>query len=425
MTEPRSEPRTESSSEPGPDGDVGGARATDGRAGDTPERQGRRRAPRDVGDRVILYLARGVFVLVSAGIGLYTWLYFRDQAVRQSVDAPDPVPVILGFCAVAVVLIAAEILLSSRTSIRILSAVAFGLIIGLGLSLVFQPVAELILGVVVGELAGSERESVTRLIRLISTTVFSYFGICVLLQTRDDFKFVIPYVEFRRDVKGHVPLLIDTSTIIDGRIGALIETGILDQKIFVPRFVLDELQGVADSVDRSRRERGRRGMDILEEMRRRHGVEILERGPPRGADVDRELLALAEELGAKLVTNDFNLQKRARLQGVSVINLNDLAAALKTVAVPGEEIRVRLLREGEESGQAVGFLADGTMVVVENADRKIGAEVTISVTSSTQTSAGKMIFGRLRRSGSNHRRSRRDRRSRGGESRESVSTNVE
>jgi uncharacterized protein YacL len=242
-----------------------------------------------------------------------------------------------------------------------------------------------------------DRNLLLAFLRIVSTTIFCYFGVTVLLQTKDDFKFIIPYVEFRKEVKGRSPLVLDTSAIIDGRIHALLSTGVLDQRITVAKFIFDELQAIADSPDRGRRERGRRGMDILEQLRREFGAEVLDRKLPPDTEVDSALLDLVVATGGKLVTTDFNLQKRARLQGITVLNLNDLAAALKPAIVPGEVQRVKLLRAGEDPGQGVGFLSDGTMVVVENASRRIGQEVTIEVTSAIQTSAGKMIFGRLRR----------------------------
>lgn len=354
---------------------------------------------REVHHRVTLYVIRGIFLLAAGGIGLYTSQVFKPEKGLVT---------ILAALAIAVVVMVGEIFFS-RAPIRTLAAVSFGLIMGLALSLVFQPVVELIVNAVSREPAAE----ITRLLQLVTTTLFCYYGVTVLLQTGDDFKFIIPYVEFRKDVRGHVPLIIDTSMIIDGRIVAFLKTRFIDQRLLVPKFILGELQGIADSPDRARRERGRRGMDILQEIRRDYGVEILERELPGGAAVDHELLKLAEELGAKLLTSDFNLQKRAGLHGVPVININDLATALKPVVVPGESLRVRLLREGDDAGQAVGFLEDGTMVVVENASRKIGQEVTIEVTSATQTSAGKMVFGRLKRSGP--RRGRRDRRRPSGE----------
>jgi uncharacterized protein YacL len=263
---------------------------------------------------------------------------------------------------------------------------------------VLQPVVELVVQAISPlNFSAAENEKLLQFLQFITTTIFCYFGVTVLLQTKDDFKFIIPYVEFRKEVKGRAQLILDTSAIIDGRIQDLLATGVLDQRIAVPKFVFSELQAIADSPDRSRRERGRRGMDILDAICREHGAEILDRALPDREEVDSALLDVVAEAGGRLVTTDYNLQKRARLSGIPVLNLNDLASALKPAIVPGEVLRLKLLRQGEGPGQAVGFLSDGTMVVVENASRRIGQEVTVEVTSAIQTSAGKMVFGRTRR----------------------------
>src|SRR5262249_15918289 len=159
-----------------------------------------------------------------------------------------------------------------------------------------------------------------------------------------------------KEVKAHMPLILDTSCFVDGRIQSLLATGVFDQRLVVPKFVLNELQLIADSADRSLRERGRRGMDILHQIERMYQVEITDHTLQDGEDVDNALIKLAPNLGGKIVTTDYNLQNNARLHGISVLNVNDLATALKPAFVPGESMTVRLLREGDDKGQAVGFL---------------------------------------------------------------------
>jgi uncharacterized protein YacL len=219
-----------------------------------------------------------------------------------------------------------------------------------------------------------------------------------LLQTRNDFRFIIPYVEFSKEVKGRRPVIMDTSVVIDGRIADVVETNVFDNQMIMPRFVITELQSIADSSDRLRRSRGRRGLDILNRLRNNADVEltIFDRDLPEftGQTVDLKLVTLAKHLEGKLITNDYNLNKVARLHGVGVINLNDVANALKPVFLPGEQIEVRVVKPGEEVGQGVGYLDDGTMVVVESGRDHIGESVLISVTSVLQTSAGRMVFGR-------------------------------
>lgn len=190
--------------------------------------------------------------------------------------------------------------------------------------------------------------------------------------------------------------LVDTSAIIDGRIGDLAKTGFIEGKIVIAEFVLSELQAIADSQDNLRRRKGRRGLDILGELRRSSEVqvEVLNKDYPNIVDVDRKLIQLAKELNAKIITTDYNLNKVAKVEGVPVLNINELANAVKPRFIPGEEIEVEVIDRGEEINQGVGYLDDGTMVVVENGRRFIGKKIKAIVNSSLQTEAGKMLFVR-------------------------------
>ena len=239
-----------------------------------------------------------------------------------------------------------------------------------------------------------------QLIKLLLGASAVFVCVTIVMQTKDDFRFVIPYVQFSRQAKGARPIILDTSVIIDGRIADVAETGVLDSQIIVPRFVLAELQSIADSDDKLKRNRGRRGLDVLNRLQGSSAIDIDILDPHTqevedAPDVDAKLVALAKNLDGRVVTNDFNLNKIATLRGVDVINLNELANALKPVVLPGEGMSVKVIKPGEESGQGVGYLDDGTMVVVEHGREFIGREVAITVTSVLQTSAGRMIFGRL------------------------------
>src|SRR5215203_3793820 len=196
----------------------------------------------------------------------------------------------------------------------------------------------------------------------------------------------------KRDYK-----VLDTSVIIDGRIADVAETGFLSGSLIIPNFILAELQQVADSADSSKRQRGRRGLDMLQRLRNNSklDIQIVETDFPAVKEVDLKLIELGKQLDAVIVTNDFNLNKVSQLRGVSVLNINELANALKPVVLPGEAMRVFVLKEGKEYNQGVAYLDDGTMVVVDNARRLIGKNADIAVTSVLQTTAGKMIFGRL------------------------------
>ncbi len=198
--------------------------------------------------------------------------------------------------------------------------------------------------------------------------------------------------------------ILDTSVIIDGRIADICETGFLDGILVIPHFVLRELQQVADSADGLKRNRGRRGLDILQRVQKMSGitVQLVENDYPQVREVDLKLIELAHEIDAKIVTNDFNLNKVAQLRGVEVLNINELANALKPVYLPGEIMKVFILKEGKEFNQGIAYLDDGTMVVVDNARKMIGKTVDSSVTSVLQTTAGKMIFGRYEESRDHH-----------------------
>ncbi len=199
----------------------------------------------------------------------------------------------------------------------------------------------------------------------------------------------------------HALKILDTSVIIDGRIADISETGFVDGTLIVPKFVLEELQYIADSSDDLRRTRGRRGLDILKRLQQQNPlrVEFIDDDIPKAAGVDSKLVGLALKLRAKILTNDFNLHKVAELQGIEVLNINQLANAMKPAVLPGETLHVQILREGKSQGQGIAYLDDGTMVVIENARRLIGKEVEVAVTSVLQTTAGRMIFSEVKNGG--------------------------
>jgi uncharacterized protein YacL len=279
--------------------------------------------------------------------------------------------------------------------LRGLSGLFFGVLAGLVLAYAINCIINLFL-LVFPNIAGAPTAKLV--ISLIDTAVV-FLCITIVLQTRDDFRFIVPYVEFSKHAKGNQPVLLDTSVIIDGRIADIAETNILKGEIIIPRFILSELQNVADSSDKLKRNRGRRGLDILGRLRncQKVDIRILDAQAPgmKSADTDANLIALAKHLDGKIMTNDYNLNKIAQLRGVDVININDLSNALKPVALPGENLMVKIVKPGEGPLQGVGYLDDGTMIVVEQGRDQIGKEVSISVTSILQTSAGRMIFGRM------------------------------
>jgi uncharacterized protein YacL len=335
---------------------------------------------------MLLIMIRAVFVLVVAGLGVQLARLVAENQLA------NPYVAFIGMMIAAILVVVAD-LWSPRKRIQTISAIYFGVIVGLILSNLvqsaFEPTLELFM-----------RENVRKAFSGVLMIFICYICVSTLLQTKDDFRFIIPYMEFSKEVKGARPLVLDTSVVIDGRIADVAETRVIDQPLVVPRFVLQELQGIADSSDKLRRNRGRRGLDILNRLQKSAGVEVKihDAEIPELAgirEVDQRLVVLAKHLGGKVVTNDYNLNKIARLQGVEVINLNDLANALKPIVLPGENLTVKLIKRGEEPGQGVGYLDDGTMVVTEQGAYHLGETVRMMVTSVLQTSAGRMIFGRL------------------------------
>jgi uncharacterized protein YacL len=251
-------------------------------------------------------------------------------------------------------------------------------------------------------LSGSLPPGGTRaLLQLFVLMLMSYIGLMVGASKGDLLNFTGGLAELfagERATAGKRNLkILDTSAIIDGRIADVVETGFLEGTLVVPEFVLRELQIVADSSDSSRRQRGRRGLDILHKMQAHPllAVQIVEDDFPQIREVDLKLIELAKKMGAPILTNDFNLSKVAQLHHVRVLNLNDLANSLKPLVLPGEKMNIVVLKEGKEYNQGVGYLDDGTMVVVDHARRMIGRAVEITVTSVLQTASGKMIFGKL------------------------------
>jgi uncharacterized protein YacL len=345
---------------------------------------------------VFMIVLRVFFVLALIAVG---WSFTAEAESRARTGAA-PIPlsadlVMIGCVGAAFVVIALDIFVP-RKSLATISGLFFGLIVGMviayGLSLIVDLLASNNTSGVVSPVIPT--------LKLGLGVVCCYMAVSFILQTKDDVRFVIPYVEFAKEMKGAKPFILDTSVIIDGRIADISNTKIITSELIVPRFVLQELQTIADSSDKLKRVRGRRGLDMLNKLQSNEHIEIrmLDVVPERSAEnagVDEMLVDLAVQLSGKVVTNDYNLNKIAQLRGVPVININDLANALKPVVLPGETMSVKVVKPGEEAGQGVGYLEDGTMVVAEGARDRLGELVELTVTSVLQTSAGRMIFGRM------------------------------
>jgi uncharacterized protein YacL len=274
-------------------------------------------------------------------------------------------------------------------SLRAFSSATFGLLLGL----LF---ANLLLA---SQILRYQSETTEWIVRLIVYCAFAYLGMMLAMRSsRDEFSLIIPYVRFARETTQREPLVVDTNVIIDGRIAELCATGFLSRSLIVPRFVLGELQTLADSRDPIKRERGRRGLEILHQLQVSREVELTIHDTTGDADleIDARLVRTAKLLQARLLTNDTALGQVARLQQVQTLNLSDLARALRPTVVAGDELELNLVKEGRESHQAVGYLPDGTMIVVNHARPQLGKMATVVVSSALQTGAGRLIFAELK-----------------------------
>jgi uncharacterized protein YacL len=325
-------------------------------------------------------LALRVVFLILCVLGSWSVSQLHEQWARYPLVA-----VLIGLAGGGVVIGLDKLL--KGFSLRGLSAATFGLFVGFAVSY-------LIGNSVLFRFIDEEPKLIAQIVMYV---VCSYLAMVIALRGKDEFNLVIPYVKFVRQNKPERLILLDSSVIIDGRIEAVCATGFLDAVFVVPRFVLRELQYIADAPDQSRRARGRRGLEVLQALQRNPHVEVKihENDLPEVPEVDGKLVQLAKMLPAEILTGDSNLARIAELQNVKVLNLAGLINALRPVVVPGERLTVRLLKEGREPEQALAYLDDGTMIVVNRARRHIGQNVEVLVVSVLQTAAGRMAFAEL------------------------------
>ena len=331
-----------------------------------------------------LIILRCVFLLCAGGVSAIINASLLDTSTTV------PWLVFAGIMTLAVAVVVADIY-APRKRIDTITSIYFGVLVGVLLTYV--------LSIALAPLLQQTFNLSPLIVQLVLALLLCYVCTSVLLQTKDDFRFLIPYVEFVREVKGFKPLVLDTSVVIDGRIADLVATGVFDNQLIMPRFALSELQAIADSGDKLRRTRGRRGLDVLNRMRADENVDLMifDRELPElaGQTVDLKLVLLAKHLEGKVVTGDFNLNKVAKLHNVPVINLNEISNSLRPVFLPDETFRLKVIKAGEGPEQGVGYLDDGTMVVIEGGRSRIGQELDVRVTSTLQTNAGKMIFSKV------------------------------
>lgn len=274
-----------------------------------------------------------------------------------------------------------------KVSLKVISGGVVGMFIGLLLAFLLAFGLSFVSDIM-------EKQQVVPWIYTLLTGIMGYLGLVIGSKKVEEFHLLAS----GGAKSGQNLKIMDTSAIIDGRIADICDTGFVEGKLIIPKFVLEELQYVADSPDSLKRSRGRRGLDILNRMRKDKDVviEIVEQDFPDSKGVDAKLLDLAKQLNAKILTNDFNLNKVAELHGIKILNINELANALKPVILPGETMTVKIVKEGKEPGQGVAYMDDGMMIIVDNAQRYVGSNVEIVVTSVLQTTAGRMVFSEMK-----------------------------
>ena len=322
-----------------------------------------------------LLFIRFFFLILSAIVGYYIGTIIKDPTLGLELGA---------LCGLTLIFLEQRL---HRISMRGLSSMVFGLLLGVFMAKLISDILALIP-------LGEYFHSVSR---VILTIIFSYLGAVVALRGKDEFNIVIPYVRFKRqDVDGGF-ILVDTSAIIDGRITDIYKTNFMSGRLVVPRCVLKELQKISDSADDNKRQRGRRGMELLRAMQSdsKIDIHIHEDDLTEEIGVDSKLMKLAKMMDAKICTTDFNLNRIASLQNIKILNIHELVGAVKSVVFTGEILEVKLVKEGKEPDQALAYMEDGTMIVVSDAHRLIGKKVTVRVASVLQTQAGKMVFAKI------------------------------
>jgi uncharacterized protein YacL len=333
--------------------------------------------------RLFLLAVRTMFLVLLVTVSLLPFVGALTETQHEFSFWDYAIPFLATFAFGALV-----VLIDAAIPNKRLSAV-FGIYLGLIAGLVGALAIGALLDLVAASWDLSRDRTWTAYLGLVKMAIgitMCYLAVSIVVTTKDDFRLVIPYVEFAKQIRGVRPLLIDTSVLIDGRIEGLAQTGFLDAPLVVPQFVIEELQSLADSSDKLKRARGRRGLAIMSKLQGNPSIDIsIDNTDLPRRSVDHMLLQMAAEQHLRILTTDYNLNKVAEIQGVTVLNLNDLANTVKSQAIPGETLTVEVVKHGE-----------GTMVVIEDAADHIGRTVSLVVTNSLQTTAGRMIFGTLK-----------------------------
>jgi len=341
---------------------------------------------------VLLRLVRMGFLILFLAVTLLSILGVRADSAPSEIARAISWPITLG---TAIVFATIVLLIDYLTPNKKLTTL-FSVFVGLLAAMLATIAIGFIIDLLVKTYDIKAADTLIFSIKVLLGIALAYLGITTVLQTQDDIRLVIPYVEFSRQIRGSRPLVIDTSALIDGRLADIAATNFLLASVVIPRFVLHELQTLADSGDALKRAKGRRGLDVAAKMQRSPKLDVLiDDTQPTAKSVDQAVVELARAMSALVVTLDSGLARIAELQSVGVLNINDLSNALRPTFVVGEMLTLKLVRRGEQAQQAVGYLPDGTMVVAENGLAAMGETVALTVTSMVQTSAGRLVFGRI------------------------------
>jgi uncharacterized protein YacL len=349
---------------------------------------------------VILRLVRLMFFVTFVAVSLLTIL--ADWSAPGNKTLVGGIALVSEWRGIALISVGLAVLfvlidvLTPDRKVSTLFTVFFGLIAAMLATAAVSYVVNLL-----GAMHEVGNSNVLAITKLLVGIGIAYLCVMTILQTQDDFRLVIPYVEFSKQLRGPRPLLLDTSALIDGRVVSLLETGLVQSPVMIPQFVIAELQRLSDSHDKLKRARGRRGMDVIQKLQRNSSLDVsiddgLGISPSlRGLGVDHLLVERASQIPASIVTTDFGLSRMASIRGVQAINMNDVATAVKPMLAAGDHVTLKLVKAGEQPGQGVGYLEDGTMVVAEDGGPKVGQVASLVVASMLQTSAGRLIFARL------------------------------
>jgi uncharacterized protein YacL len=341
--------------------------------------------------RSIVRLVRLAFFTLILTVGLLLTLQSQraESANILALDSWVPISIaIIIFC----IAMAVDLITPSK-KLGTISAIFFGLVGGLLATLALSAVIDLLIvawvpkpEVIAGQVA---------MVKVMLGIALCYLGVSSVVQTQDDFRLVIPYVEFAKQTRGSRPTLLDTSALIDARIADIAATGLLQSPLVVPRFVITELQTLADSADKLKRARGRRGLDVVTRLQRLGTLDVsIDDSRVTAIGVDQMLVELATQLNARILTTDLALCRVAQIQDVTALNLPEIANAFKPALIAGEQLAIRIVKPGEQAGQGVGYLDDGTMVVVDHGAELVGSDTQVLVTGTMQTTGGRLVFAR-------------------------------